>query len=182
VESPGKVFRYKSGDTQVLSFILENATQKKLAEYAQEKLWNPLGCERNAIWSLDKIDGDEKAYCCVNSNARDFAKFGKLFLDSGKVSGKEIIPIDYFIQSITPHQLPDGDLDMQKSDFYGFQWWIIPNYKGRYVYYARGILGQYIILVPETKTIIVRLGKKRGGAVGKHYKEIFLLLDEFMVE
>ncbi len=180
IEEPGKIFRYKSGDTQLLSFILEKATGKKISDYTREKLWEPLGCENKALWSLDKDNGDEKAYCCINSNARDFAKFGKLFLDSGRVKEKKLISLDYLLKSIQPNYLPDGDLDMKKADFYGYQWWTIPNYKGHPIFYARGILGQYIIVVPDLKTIIVRLGKKRGASVGKHYEEVFLLLDEVL--
>jgi CubicO group peptidase (beta-lactamase class C family) len=178
IEAPGKIFRYKSGDTQILSFVLEKATGKKLSDYAYEKLWEPLGCENSAIWSLDKENGYEKAYCCVNSNARDFAKLGKLYLDSGRFRGKELIPTEYVLNSIQPNYLPDGDLDLKKADFYGYQWWTIPNYRGHFVFYARGILGQYILVIPDQKTIVVRLGKKRGTPRGKHYNEIFLLLDE----
>jgi CubicO group peptidase (beta-lactamase class C family) len=178
IEEPGKIFRYKSGDSQLLSFLLEKATEKTLSDYAHEKLWEPMGCENNAIWSLDKENGNEKAYCCVNSNARDFAKFGKLYLDSGRINNKQIIPLEYVLNSIKPSYMPDGDLDMKKTDFYGYQWWTIPDYRGHYIFYARGILGQYIIMIPDEKIIIVRLGKIRGAKVGKHYKEIFLLIDE----
>ncbi len=180
IEAPGKIFRYKSGDTQLLSFVLEKATGKKISDYAAEKLWEPMGCEHEALWSLDKDNGDEKAYCCVNSNARDFAKFGKLYLDSGRVNGKQIIPLDYVLSSIQPNALPDGDLDMKKSDFYGYQWWIIPDYKGHKIVYARGILGQNIIIIPNLKTIVVRLGKIRGARIGKHHIEVFLLIDELL--
>jgi CubicO group peptidase (beta-lactamase class C family) len=180
IEEPGKIFRYKSGDTQLLSFVLEKATGMKIGDYARAKLWEPLGCENNALWSLDKDNGYEKAYCCINSNARDFAKFGKLYLDSGRAKGNQLIPLDYLLKSIQPNYLPDGDLDMKKADFYGYQWWTIPNYKGHSVFYARGILGQYIIVVPDLKTIIVRLGKKRGKQIGKHYEETFLLIDEVL--
>lgn len=178
VEEPGKIFRYKSGDTQLLSFLLEKATGKKTADYASEKLWEPMGCENDALWSLDKKDGDEKAYCCVNSNARDFAKLGKLYLDSGRWNGKQLVPEEYVLASIRPNHLPDGDLDMKSADFYGYQWWTIPNYKGHDIFYARGILGQYVIVIPDQRKIVVRLGKIRGPSVGKHYKETFLLIDE----
>ncbi len=177
-EAPGKIFRYKSGDTQLLAFILEKATGKTISDYAQEKLWEPMGCENDALWSLDKKDGNEKAYCCINSNARDFAKFGKLYLDSGRVNKKQLIPVDFIVRSTEPNNLPDGDLDLKKADFYGYQWWVLPNYKGHKIFYARGILGQNIIVIPDTKTIIVRLGKKRGDSIGKHHTETLLLIDE----
>ena len=177
-ETPGNTFRYKSCDTQVLSFVLEKATGMKVADYASEKLWKKMGCEKDALWSLDSKNGNEKAYCCINSNARDFAKLGKLYLDSGKIDGESILPLDYVLASVKPNLLPDGDLDYKPSNFYGYQWWVIPNYKGHYVFYARGILGQYIIVVPDRKIIIVRLGHKRGVQVGKHYSEVFAMLNE----
>jgi CubicO group peptidase (beta-lactamase class C family) len=178
IEEPGKIFRYKSSDTQLLAFILEKATGKKLADYAAEKLWQPLGCSTNALWSLDKKDGNEKGYCCVNATARDFAKLGKLYLDSGRFQGKQLIPQEYVLTSVTPNGLPDGDLAMAPTDFYGYQWWTIPQYKGLRIFYARGILGQYVIVIPEKKMIVVRLGNYRGPSVGKHYHETFSLIDE----
>ena len=178
VEAPGKIFRYKSCDTQLLSYVLEKATGKQISQYAQEKLWEPLGCTNSAIWSLDKENGDEKAFCCINSNARDFARLGKLYLDSGNLNGKQILPIDYYLSSLQPTGMPDGDLNMKNNDFYGYQWWVMPNYKNHYIFYARGILGQTIIVIPKLKTIIVRLGKRRGIKIDKHCQETYALIDE----
>jgi CubicO group peptidase (beta-lactamase class C family) len=159
VDTPGTTFKYLSGNTQLLGFVLSKATGKPVAEYASEKLWIPMGCERPAFWSLDHKDGDEKAFCCLNSNARDFARIGKLYLDSGRWNGKEIVSQEYAFESIEPngtkHQDGTPTLD------YGFNWWLIPEYKGHHVFYARGILGQYIIMIPDMNMIIVRLGCKR---------------------
>jgi len=47
-----------------------------------------------------------------------------------------------------------------RCDYYGYQWWITPGRPG--IFYARGILGQYVIVIPSKKTVIVRLGKKRS--------------------
>ena len=84
-------------------------------------------------------------------------------LDSGRWKGNEIIPIDYYSKSISPNMIPDGK--GLPCDYYGFQWWLVPYQPG--VFYARGILGQYIIMIPSKKMVIVRLGKKRG-AILKH--------------
>jgi CubicO group peptidase (beta-lactamase class C family) len=111
------------------------------------------------LWSTDKEGGNEKAYCCFNSNARDFARVGQLMLDSGRWKGQEIIQADYYQKSVTPCMIMD---DINKPcDYYGFQWWLVPYEPG--VFYARGILGQYIIVMPARHTVIVRLGKKRGA-------------------
>ena len=158
VDEPGTKHIYKSGDSQLIGLIVEKATGKSLSEYATEKLWQPLGAEHPAKWSVDRKGGNEKSYCCFNSNARDFARIGQLMLDSGKWKGQEIISPDYFQQSVTACMVKD---DIGKDCvYYGYQWWLVPYKPG--VFYARGILGQYIIVIPEKRTVIVRLGKSRG--------------------
>jgi len=158
IHKPGTLHDYKSGDTQLLGLILENATGKSLSAYAAEKLWQPMGAEHAALWSTDHIGGSEKAYCCFNSNARDFARLGQMMLDSGRWKGNEIIPRDYYLQSIKPCMIPDDS--GKPCTYYGYQWWIVPSHPE--IFYARGILGQYTIVIPSKKTVIVRLGKKRG--------------------
>ena len=79
-------------------------------------------------------------------------------LDSGRWQGKEIISPDYYRQSIKPCMIPDDT--GKPCDYYGYQWWIRPQYPG--VFFARGILGQYTIVIPSKRTVIVRLGHKRS--------------------
>lgn len=157
-KEPGTLHSYKSGDTELLALIVEEATGKSLSEYASEKLWQPLGAEHPALWSTDKNHGRAKAYCCFNSNARDFARIGQLMLDSGRWKGNPIIDSDYYWQSVTPCKIIDED--GYPCNYYGYQWWINPN--DSRIFYARGILGQYIIVIPEKKIVIVRLGHKRS--------------------
>ena len=177
-EDPGKFFRYQSCDTQILAFLLEKATGKHISDYFHDKIWQPIGAENKAEWSLDKKDGMEKAYCCLFSNARDYARLGKLALHEGNWNSKQIVPHDYFQQSIIPSlNLTDEETD-KPVDFYGFQWWLIPQYRGNnIIYYARGILGQYIVVIPEKNVVIVRLGKKRGQKVGQHLIEVYQMID-----
>ncbi len=158
IKQPGTYHSYKSGDTQLLGLVLEKATRKTLSAYASEKLWQPMGAEHPALWSTDRNGGNEKAYCCFNSNARDFARVGQLMLDSGRWKGNEIIPASFYQQSISPCNIPDNS--GQPCNYYGFQWWLVPYEPG--VFYARGILGQYIIVMPAQHMVIVRLGKHRG--------------------
>jgi CubicO group peptidase (beta-lactamase class C family) len=177
VEDPGKVFKYLGGNTQLLASILEKVTGKTLSDYASEKLWIPLGAKNTAYWSLDRKGGVEKASCCFNSNARDFARIGKLYLDSGKLNGIQLIPLDYVLNSIKPADMIT-ELG-KKSEEYGYQWWIIPNYKGHYIFYARGILGQYVFCIPDKKMIVVHLGHIRGKRVPNqsHYEDGYHYLD-----
>jgi CubicO group peptidase (beta-lactamase class C family) len=158
VEEPGKQFVYRSSDTQVLGIVLKAATKMSLSDYATQKLWIPLGAEHDAQWSLDDENGDEKAYCCIYSNARDFARVGQLVLNKGKWRGKQIVS-EKFIQEMT---VASPLMDEGKpNQTYGFQWWIY-EHLGQKAYYARGILGQYIFVIPDQKMVIVRLGHERA--------------------
>ncbi|MCX6310209.1 MAG: serine hydrolase [Bacteroidetes bacterium] len=161
---PGQTFKYLSGNSQLLGLILKKATGKTVADYASEKLWIPMGCEKPAFWCLDHKDGDEKAFCCLNSNAKDFARIGKLFLDSGRWNGKQLVPETYALASILPSGTKNDDGTPTLD--YGYAWWMIPQYKGHHVFYCRGILGQYIIMVPDMNMIVVRLGIRRPKTHG----------------
>ncbi len=173
---PGKEFIYKSGNTQLLGFVLEAATGMNLSDYAASRLWRPLGAEQPAEWSLDKIEGIEKAYCCLYSNVRDFARLGQLYLNNGIWHGDTIVDPAYVKASVTPTGLKDK-FTGAKGNFYGYQWWLIPDYKGLEIFYARGILGQYIIVIPEKEMVVVRLGEKRGDKKGMHLQDVYDLTD-----
>jgi CubicO group peptidase (beta-lactamase class C family) len=166
---PGKYFEYLSGNTVLLAMVIEKAVGMSISKYAEEKLWKKMGAENAAYWSLDDKGGMEKSYCCFNSNARDFARFGKLYLDSGRWNGEQLVPQDFVLHSIVPADLLKKD--GTKNNKYGYSWWLMPNYKGHRVFYARGILGQYIIVLPNEKLIIVRLGKKRVSNSGDDHPQ-----------
>lgn len=157
VGEPGKAFIYQSGNTELLGLIIEKATGKNLSEYASEKLWKPLHAMNSAEWSLDKKDGREKAYCCFYSNARDFARIGTLYMHDGMMFGKQIVSSDYVHLSVTPAPLTD---EGAPNKIYGYHWWIT-EHNNHKVFYMRGILGQYVIVVPDQQLVIVRLGHER---------------------
>lgn len=149
-EVPGKKYEYQSGATQLLGFAIRKAVQMPLSSFASKKLWNPLGMEQNAFWSTDE-NGMEKTFCCIHSNAKDFAKLGLLMLNEGKVDSLQIIDKNYIQKMITPTPESGGK--------YGYGIWT--NYKNEYpYYYFRGTLGQYIIIVPERKMVIVKTGNE----------------------
>lgn len=176
IHTPGTLHRYKSGDTQLLGLIVEKVTGKSLAAYAAEKFWQPLGAEHPALWSNDYPGGAVKAYCCFNSNARDFARIGKLMLDSGKINGVPVIDSSYFANSIKACGIKD-DKGLA-CDYYGYQWWLDPLHPG--VFYARGILGQFIIVIPSKQMVIVRLGhttSPREERIRTVPKEVRYLVD-----
>lgn len=157
---PGIYFEYMSGNTQLLSFVLQEATGKKVADYASEKLWQPLGAENEALWCLDKKNGDEKAYCCFTATARDFAKIGQMVLNKGKWNGKQIISEKYLSEALKPATFLKDKESNQSIDYYGYHWWVI-HHKGMEIPYARGIMGQYVFVLPKYNAVVVRLGHKR---------------------
>ncbi|MEJ5316187.1 MAG: serine hydrolase [Tenuifilum sp.] len=162
VKEPGKTFEYRSGDTQLLSLIIEKATGKTLADYASEKIWSKIGAEHDALWCLDRKDGVEKAFCCFNTNARDFARFGQLVLNGGRWNGEQIVPEEYLNESLTPASYLFDPETNRNVDFYGYQWWMI-NVDGYKTWYARGLLGQYIFVIPSLNAVVVRLGHVRNN-------------------
>lgn len=171
IEEPGVNFIYQSGVTQLLAFILDKATGENLSDYVSRKLWTPMHAEENALWSLDRKDGMEKAYCCFNSNARDFARFGQLLLNDGQWDGKQLISSAYLKEATSP----DTTLFYKEADrqnqCYGFQFWNL-DYKGMHIPYMRGILGQYVFVIPEKEAVVVRLGHKRGtDYTEQHYPD-----------
>ena len=176
VEEPGVKYKYLSCNTQLLALILEKATGMKVSDYASKRLWTPIGAKYNAYWSLDKKNGLEKAYCCFNSNARDFARIGKLCLNNGSWNRKQLISKEYLEESFRPASYLT-DKYGSPVDFYGYQWWMF-NYNGIKVNFARGLLGQYIFMIPSKNMIIVRLGRKRAMDNGdKNPSDIYMWVD-----
>ena len=174
ITPPGKIWFYKGGDSQLLGIILQKVTGKKVAEYASEKLWKPMGAEHPAYWSLD-AKGMEKVSCCFYTNARDYARFAKLIMNSGNWNGVQLLDSAYVKETITSAKLLDRN--GKESLQYGYQWWLM-KYKGHDIFYARGIRGQYIFGVPDLKLIVVRLGHKRASKSGDELPEdIYVYLD-----
>ena len=162
VEPPGQRYRYQSGLTQLLSFVVARAVGQDISTYASEKLWQPLGAEQDALWSLDKKDGVEKAYCCFYASARDFARIGQLVLQQGQWNGVPLVSQAFLEEATRPVAgVKDGDSE-RDADFYGYQWWRL-QYKDMEVKYARGIGGQYIFIIPDKNMVVVRLGHERDS-------------------
>ncbi len=160
VAAPGTLFHYKGGDTQLLGMILKKVTQKPVAQFASEQLWSKIGSELPAQWGTDLPNGMEKVSCCFYATARDFARIGKLIMNKGNWNGFQIIDSSYVQSAVSPSGLINTSGLF--VDYYGYQWWLA-NYQNHPVYYARGILGQYIFCVPDIKLIVVRLGHLRAS-------------------
>ena len=150
IDKPGQSFRYSSGDTQLLGMVIEKASGLSLTEYLTQKFWKPMGAENTALWQLDSDEyGMEKAYCCIASTARDFARFGKLYINKG-MWGDQVILDSSFVELATKPVF-------EKSPYYGYGWWLY-NYEGEKVFTMNGHRGQFVISFPEENIIIVRQG------------------------
>lgn len=164
---PGKKFVYKSGDNQLLGLVLSRTLKgKTITEYLQARIWEPMGMEYDGLWSVDHAgDGLEKTFCCISARARDFAKFGRLYLNYGNWNGKQIVSRQWVEQS-TRIDTTEGS-----AWNYQYQWWLVSKEKGDYM--AAGHLGQYVYINPQKQLIIVRLGKGNGKLNGEDWKAIF---------
>ena len=160
IDPPGVQYSYRSGETQLLAFVIEAATGQTLSEYAEEKLWKPMQAERDAYWLLDKKDGDEKAFCCFHTTARDVARFARLLLHRGNWHGRQLVSETYMDELMRPASYLKDQWGKDTLSYYGFQTWIM-DYHGMRCPYLRGMLGQYIIAIPDKDAIVVRLGRKR---------------------
>lgn len=159
-DRPGVQFSYRSGETQLLAFVLETATGETLSRYAEEKLWKPMQAERDAYWLLDKEGGDEKAFCCFHTTARDVARFGRLMLHRGNWNGEQLVSQAYMDEMLRPASYLKDQWGRDSLNYYGLQTWIM-HYHGEAIPCMRGMLGQYIYAIPSEDAIVVRLGRKR---------------------
>ena len=99
------------------------------------------GAKETALWQIDsEKNGMEKAYCCFASNAKDFARMGKLYKDFGQWNGEQLLDSTFIATSIKPR--------FPESPEYGYGWWLT-RYKDEAGFAMRGHLGQYVIVFPN---------------------------------
>ena len=155
---PGEHFDYRSGDTQILGFILNRVLNDiTLSKYLEKKIWRPLGMEYNASWLIDS-KGMERAFVGINATALDFAKIGKLVLNNGNWNGKQIIQKEWIIKSF---EINSSNKNPQTNDYvYQYQWYL--KDKGKKGIYAFGYRGQCLYFNKSSNTVMIRLGKKHG--------------------
>ena len=154
--TPGTYNKYVSIDTHVLGMIIVRSTGKSLTDYLQEKIWKPIGCEFDAYWLADG-KGMEMANGGLNACLRDFAKFGRLYLNKGNWNGKQIVPTAWYDASISSneeHLKPGSENSSDPGMGYGYQWWIPEGNEGEFM--AIGVFNQHIYINPTMNTIIVK--------------------------
>jgi CubicO group peptidase (beta-lactamase class C family) len=151
-EEPGTYPEYRSVNTQMLGLIVQKITGQKLADAFSERVWQKVGADFNATWNVDKVGGHEKAFCCFNATARDYARVG-LALMTGE---PKIASTSWKARLSTPAVTLDYGWG------YGAQMW--HPYPG--INLMLGLHGQYIYQDALHDTVIVKLSDIPTSADG----------------
>ena len=150
---PGAVFEYSTGNTHLLSAVLERATGKHGGDYATEHLFEPLGIE-SVEWRTDP-QGIMNGGYGIGMNARDAARFGQLYLQGGAWHDEQVVPAEWVAASTAVQSTGPGGGGTQYGN-YGFQWWVRPFGAAGYdTYYAWGAFDEFIFVVPELHLVTV---------------------------
>jgi len=173
-EPAGVHWDYRSGDTQVLGLIVEKVFGQNISTLVSERFLKPMGAEEDALWLLDGDKKHEKAFCCFNGVARDYARFGELVLHNGNWKGKQIVSEKYVKEATTPASyLKDPTENGNPVDFYGYQYWMV-NEQGHDIVFQNGLFGQYVYVIRDKNAVVVRLGESKvTKPIHHHQPEIF---------
>ncbi len=145
-EAPaGEKFVYKTGETNLIGVLVENAVGLSLAEYSQRKIVEPAGFESGMFWMVDPRGGNIGG-CCLSLTLADYTRMGVFVLNGGKrADGTSVVPEGWFAEASS------SVVDFGDSGFgYGYQWWTYPG--GNFG--AQGIFGQSITLDPSSDLVL----------------------------
>jgi CubicO group peptidase (beta-lactamase class C family) len=174
MDQPGEYFLYNNYHPLLLGIILERATGQPVAEYFEENIWQRIGAEYPASWSLDEA-GFEKMESGINARAIDFAKFGRLFLHNGQWEGEQVISEEWIAESIKDqghsaayYETSFGPEILNAADggYYQYMWYGLEREGGADDFYAAGKYGQIIYVSPQANLVIVRHGETYGPGMG----------------
>jgi CubicO group peptidase (beta-lactamase class C family) len=140
--APGPKWVYKTGETNLIGVLVENAVGKPLAEYAKAKIIDPAGFEGGLFWMVDPRGGNIGG-CCLSIRLADYARMGQFALEGGA----GVVPEGWFAEA----GKAQVDFGPGAPGFgYGYQWWADPMGS----YGAQGIFGQAITLVPDKRLVV----------------------------
>ncbi|RDU37843.1 hypothetical protein DRW41_08475 [Neobacillus piezotolerans] len=170
-------FHYNNYHPLLLGIILERSSGKHVADFFQQEVWDKIGAENDASWSLDsKKTGFEKMESGINFKAIDFVKIGSMLLNGGKWNGQHILNEEWIKQS-TLSEFPRNN-DEYKGSFlenskigYKYMWYSTTNDNGGLDFFAMGKYGQYLYISPENNVVILRTGKSHGDV--DRWEDIF---------
>jgi CubicO group peptidase (beta-lactamase class C family) len=140
----GQVWNYSSGATDIASEVLRLTTGMTPLEYGKAKLFGPLGIV-NPTWEAG-LTGTNHGGWGLSLTAREMARFGELFRNSGVWAGKQVVPSAWTDTSTTPHCSTSWGMQ------YGYLWWV-PNLPGFFA--TIGAFGQQIFVNREKGIVVV---------------------------
>lgn len=146
---------YQSINTVILAQIIQNTTNMTLSEFMEKELWSKIGTENDAYWTLS--NGKENAMGGLSLSLRDYARFGRLYLNNGMFNGVQILSPKWVEDSTTikdDFMMPGKSSDAYDPFGYGYQWWIPEGNEGEYM--AIGVFGQWLYINPSRNIIIVK--------------------------
>jgi CubicO group peptidase (beta-lactamase class C family) len=159
---PGQHYEYGSVSAQLLWEVLESRLGgSTVSRYFEERLWEPLGAERAAAWSLDSAArGVEKFSSGLSATARDYARLGVLFQHGGRMRDRPILSEQWVRDSLAEDEVAGI---VHTSDGYvrrgRFEWfWTLDGS----AYFAKGYHGQYVFMDPVRDVVVVRFGEGYG--------------------
>ena len=150
-KDPGTKFNYNSGETMLLSLLINKTTGMDLAKYLETNLFSLIGI-KDYFWKHTP-KGLTDAEGGLYLTPRDLAKFGHLILNNGVWDGKQVLPKSWVSQI---HQTSVTT----KTDWlrYGLQWWVMPYGDNKTALLASGLGGQRMIIIPEHDIVAVFTG------------------------
>ncbi len=170
VHEPGTHFNYNSGSSHLLTSIVQEVTGKTALEYANERLFSPLGID-DAGWS---------AYQGINNGGselflrpREMAQVGYLMLNEGRWGESPILPPEWVEASL--QQYIKTDVEFLEEE-YGYQWYT-KHFAGHKVHSAEGLGGNFTFVVPDLDLVVVFA----GGLVGREMAAPYGFLEETVI-
>ncbi|HMN61814.1 MAG TPA: serine hydrolase [Anaerolinea sp.] len=164
-EPIGANMHYNNYHPILEGMILERVTGMTVAKYLETRIWQKVGAEYPASWSLDsQATGFEKMESGINARAMDFARLGLLFLREGNWQGEQVISPAWVKESSPPapndqRGWPYWPEYREGGGYYKYHWWGNVRADGHYDYTAAGNFGQYIYVCQQKNLVIVRYGE-----------------------
>jgi len=167
---PETRWNYNSGATNLLSRMVSDTVgggPDGMREFMRRELFEPLGMTTAQPWfdEAGTFIGSSHLYC----SARDYARFGTLYLRDGVWDGRRILPEGWVDYSRTPSP--------QSGGLYGAHFWVIPGSLG--LFQGNGAEGQRMLISPKLDLVIVRLGKTAPHKVANVVEYGRSLVDAF---
>ena len=156
----GGLFRYVSLESDVLGWVLERVGGGRFAELFGREIWSAIGAEQDAEIVID-ASGFSVVEGGICTTLRDLGRFGLMCLQTGEISGRRLVPADWFARlRVRDPELIDAyagapEYDPAKPDaFYHDNWWVYDAARG--IYSGLGINGQALLVHHPSQTVVVK--------------------------